>query len=441
MLLYGLVVVVVLAVGVYGTTFYLANRNINKAREKIEQLTELASGAPDQPRNVLIVGSDSRAGITKKDRRKGLGGPTGQRADVIILLHLEGGGKGASMLSLPRDLRVPIPGHGLDKINAAFAYGDSDKERVNLLVETVQDFTGVPIHHFVGINFFSFRGIVDAVDGVNIVVDGPIHDDKAKLDVPSAGCWHMNGDQALAYVRARSFDPTADIGRIARQQRFMRAVIDRLKSVSLLLRPDRVLRVSERIGESMIIDQKVDLGLAQAIAARLATVGQSNVDFRITPYSSAYIDGISYLIPDQPEARRLFDAIRDDRPLPRVGTTSESVPTRSDVSVLVRNGTNKAGLAGKHARKLGGKRFDVVGAENNPGSAKRTRIVYAAGQRLAAELLEKLYPTAQVRAAHGTQPADVVLVLGRDLLRGESDPAGTPTARTPPHEGCKALPA
>lgn len=200
----------------------------------------------------LLVGSDSRAGLTQEEQRRLATGYTaGRRTDTIMLLHI-GAGK-PLLLSIPRDSIVPIPGHGTTKINAAFAYGGA-----KLLVHTLEQDTGLRIDHYVEIGFGGFVNAVDAVDGVRICPTRRMVDPRAGLKI-DAGCQTVNGITALGYARSRHTDPAlGDITRAQHQREVVSAIGDRVKSPWSVLNPVRYsdlvnaatdsLRVSEGTG-------------------------------------------------------------------------------------------------------------------------------------------------------------------------------------------------
>jgi LCP family protein required for cell wall assembly len=209
---------------------YLWARSVWNRIDRVEVSEVLSDGGSGT--NYLIVGSDSRENLQEGDPGFDPEGPGGQRSDTMMVLHLEGGK--AQMLSLPRDLYVEIADTGdQNKLNAAYNGGP---ER---LIRTV---TGgvlqVPVHRYMEVDFVSFAGLVDGLGGVTIEFEHPAFDQMSGLNVPEAGQVELNGDQALAYVRSREFtevidgenvkDGTADIGRIERQQKFLRAVFSKL---------------------------------------------------------------------------------------------------------------------------------------------------------------------------------------------------------------------
>src|SRR5580765_4045128 len=183
--------------------------------------------------NYLIIGSDSRAFIDSQKDAQHFGDKatqTGQRSDTIMVAHIDPGKRTGILVSFPRDLWVNIPGHGTSKINAAFAYGGPQ-----LAIATIEQDFDIPISHYLEVDFAGFRDIVNAIGSVPIYFPTPARDTNTGLKVDAAGCQHLNGEDALAYVRSRyyqyqtadgqwHYDPTSDIGRIHRQQYFMRSL-------------------------------------------------------------------------------------------------------------------------------------------------------------------------------------------------------------------------
>src|SRR5215211_2006760 len=181
------------------------------------------------PFNLLVVGSDSRESLDAKDGRR-FGDVGGQRNDTTLVIRVEPARKRVSMLSIPRDLVVPIAGTGAEnRINAALTGGPGE------LVKTIEQNFDIPIHHYVLIDFDGFQAIVDALGGIDVRFPYPSRDFKSGLDVREAGCRHLNGVRALALARSRYFsyqvdgvwhsDPWADLGRIRRQQAFLQSLI------------------------------------------------------------------------------------------------------------------------------------------------------------------------------------------------------------------------
>lgn len=207
----------------------------------------------DQPGTTyLLVGSDSRSGLSAQDRKRlNTGGDVGQRTDTIMLLHT---GSGPNLLmSIPRDSLVKVPGHGTTKINAAFAYGGAP-----LLVETIEQATGIRIDHYVEIGFGGFVEMVDAVGGITICPAKDMTDEWADLEV-KAGCQDADGRLALAYARSRHAQQLGDIDRARHQREVVAAVGAETFSASTVLNPFRYRSVVNAGARSVQVDE--DMGM------------------------------------------------------------------------------------------------------------------------------------------------------------------------------------
>lgn len=198
----------------------------------------------------LLVGSDSRKGLTKKENKKlGTGGvgDVGQRTDTIMLLHTGGGP--SMLLSIPRDSLVPIPGHGTTKINAAFAFGGA-----KLLVKTIEQSTGVRIDDYVEIGFGGFVNSVDAVGGIQICPTQRMVDRRANLRIRK-GCQEVDGITALGYSRSRHVSKYGDIDRARHQREVVSAIGAKVKSPWTVLNPVRYFRVNQAATSSLRISE------------------------------------------------------------------------------------------------------------------------------------------------------------------------------------------
>jgi LCP family protein required for cell wall assembly len=223
------------------------------AWKRIDQVDAAPSGARPaaQPGTTyLLVGSDSRKGLSKaENRRLGTGGvgDVGQRTDTIMLLHT---GAGPSvLLSIPRDSIVPIPGHGTTKINAAFAYGGAP-----LLVRTIEQNTGVRVDHYVEIGFGGFVNSVDAVGGIKICPTKRMVDRRANLNIKK-GCQHVNGITALGYARSRHTSGIGDIDRARHQREVVSGIGAEVKSPWTVINPFRYYRVNMAATSSLKVDE------------------------------------------------------------------------------------------------------------------------------------------------------------------------------------------
>jgi LCP family protein required for cell wall assembly len=236
--------------------------------------TPTAARPSDQPGTTyLLVGSDSRKGLTKaENKRLGTGGvgDVGQRTDTIMLLHT---GDGPSMLlSIPRDSIVPIPGHGTGKINAAFAYGGP-----KLLVRTIEQNTGVKVDDYVEIGFGGFVNAVDAVGGVTICPKTRIDDRRAALHVKK-GCQEVNGITALGYSRSRHAFALGDITRAQHQREVVSAIGAKVKSPWTVINPWRYFRLNQAATTSIKISKGMSpLALAEFGFAMTRVNGSSGL--------------------------------------------------------------------------------------------------------------------------------------------------------------------
>jgi LCP family protein required for cell wall assembly len=246
--------------------------------------------------NYLIVGSDSRQGLSAAQRKQlHTGDDSGQRTDTIMLLH---DGSGPSLLmSIPRDTLVPIPGHGTTKINAAFAYGGP-----KLLIQTVESLTGIRIDHYVEIGFGGFVNVVDSVGGITICPSHTMNDKLANLHVKK-GCQHADGRVALAYARSRHADPKlGDIARGGQQRQVVNAVGHKALSPWTFLNPFRYWSLMMSAADSI----KVDKGLNVVDMGRFAW-GMTHAKLNcVVPISDLAV----HLDPTR--SQQMFKLIRND---------------------------------------------------------------------------------------------------------------------------------
>jgi LCP family protein required for cell wall assembly len=353
-------------------------------QSKIDAIQDIQTDdvIPDQPQNILVLGSDSREGLSEKEQQAK--GDTkkvkGQRADTIILMRVDPRSGKTVVLHFPRDLRVPIHGTGqLNKINTAYE-GPDGRQR---MLETIRDFSGLPIHQYVEVNFNGFRDIVDAMGGVEICIDRPLVDEIAELYLPEPGCYQLGGKMALAFVRARNVEGhlIPDFSRIARQQQFLRAVLN------AVLAPGSVLSLP-RLAGSVIENLKVSKGISvidiNDIARELKGLGTPEVDFRVVPSTPVLIDEISYLEPIAELTKKLFSRLASGKPLGKVGLELALTTQYAQIPVRVVDAGGDAGLVETRLRAGG---FDVL--PGRTGTADATVVRYAPGRDAAATALAR----------------------------------------------------
>jgi LCP family protein required for cell wall assembly len=277
--------------------------------------------------NYLLVGSDTREGLTKEQMKVLRVGSTktaaGGRSDTMLLVHISKARDKAMIVSLPRDSLVTIPAHrssdgtkdiaaAKSKINAAFAWGGAP-----LLIETVELATNLRIDHYIEVNFAGFAKIVDALGGIEVCTKKDIDDPKSHL-VLSAGVHTLNGIESLKYVRTRDSDGLGDIGRMQRQQQFMSSVLRKATSTGVLLNPIKLVNFFN----AAISTVKTDSGLNESdlltLAKQLRNLSASKVRTLTVPIDNpnAYAAGVGSVVTwDSVLAAELFQRLRDDLPI------------------------------------------------------------------------------------------------------------------------------
>ncbi|MGH3445064.1 MAG: LCP family protein, partial [Nocardioidaceae bacterium] len=273
------------------------------AWSKIDKVDASPSGArpANQPGTTyLLVGSDSRKGLTRKQELKyGTGKGVGQRTDTIMLLHT---GAGPNLLmSIPRDSLVPVPGHGTTKINSAFAYGGAP-----LLVKTIEQDTGIRVDDYVEVGFAGFVNVVDAVGGIRICPKHAMKDPQANLDV-QAGCQHAGGKKALAYARSRHTSALGDINRALHQREVVSAVGHKAVSPWSIINPVRYYDLATAGADSLKVGKDTSMLAAAKFAWAMTHVNGKNGLTCGVPISDLAVHW------DQARAKRLFSLIRQDR--------------------------------------------------------------------------------------------------------------------------------
>lgn len=257
----------------------------------------------------LVVGSDSRAGLTAAQRKALRTGSTaGQRTDTILLLHVPAGSGPTVLMSLPRDSYVVIPGHGRNKINAAFSLGGA-----GLLARTVEQATGITVDDYVEIGFGGFAAMVDAVGGVQICPQRAFKDPRAGLDI-AKGCQHADGATALGYARARYSDPRGDLGRVERQRELLASIMAKASSPTTLAQPWRTFALASSGAGALTVDQSTGpVALVRFILGMRSGAGASGVSLTVPVSGSADRAGAGAVVLWDPAASKaVFDAIRRD---------------------------------------------------------------------------------------------------------------------------------
>jgi LCP family protein required for cell wall assembly len=261
--------------------------------------------------NWLLVGSDSREDMTPGQQAAlATGGDLGAgRTDTIMVIHIPGllSGEPTTMVSIPRDSYVDIPGHGMDKINAAFAIGGPA-----LLAQTVEQDTGLRLDHYAEVGFAGFGDVVDALGGVEVCPADPINDPLAGIDLP-AGCQTVNGPNALGYVRTRA-TPRADLDRMTHQREFMSALLHRAGSPLVWLNPWRWYSVPHAALSALTVDSGAHVWSLAALGWGL----HGSTTTLTVPIGEFTVNEVGDVVVwDSAVSGALFDALRTDSPIPQ----------------------------------------------------------------------------------------------------------------------------
>lgn len=290
-----------------GTVFVLSERlgdNVDRVPDVFGPLDPAARPADEPGLTFLLMGTDSRAPAPTTGTAAAPGVDEGStRSDVIMLARLSSDRTSATVVSLPRDSWVEIPGRGSAKINAAYAYGGP-----SLLVRTVEQLTEIHVDHFAVIDFAGFQAMVDAVDGIDVQVARETTHDGV---VFRAGPNHLDGAQALTYVRQRYDLPEGDLDRARRQQNALRALLTRAASSGILTDPVALYGFLDATARSVGVDDTLSNGGLRDLALESRGLRPSAVDFLSAPVRGLGREGAqSVVYLDQARAAQLWAAMR-----------------------------------------------------------------------------------------------------------------------------------
>lgn len=311
-LLRRIMVILVLLVLVYVGAMVWAGLGVWNSIGRVDATpTNSSRPAASAGSNFLLVGTDSRENLSR-DQRNDLvtGHAEGARADTIMLLHLPDNGD-PSLISIPRDSYVEIPEHGSNKINAAYSIGGP-----SLLVDTVEQSTGLRVEGYLEIGFGGFVDVVATVGGVEMCLDEPVKDEKTRLDLP-AGCQVLEGAEALNYVRMRYGDPRGDLGRVERQREFLAALTHEMATPGTVLVPWRLHEVGTATGSAMAIGEDTSMWETFRMAMAMRDISNGNGQSLTVPIANAnyQTQAGSSVLWDEEKADAMFQALRDGKPL------------------------------------------------------------------------------------------------------------------------------
>jgi LCP family protein required for cell wall assembly len=323
-----------------------------------------AAGEIEDTLNVLVVGNDTREGLTEEQLQElGTEDVGTQLTDTIMLVQISPRREQAVVVAFPRDLRVTLPGEGDVKINAVKALGGGP----DALVEVVQDFSGIDLDHYVEVNMAGFLQLADVLDGVEVCLDEPLEDPYAGVDLP-AGCQTLDSTDALGFVRSRRSETAqfgvGDFGRIAKQQYYLQQAMNEATQLGTLVNPIKVKSLIDAVASAVTTDRALGLTDMYRIANTLKGVTSDDVVMRTVPGTIQMIGDVSYVVHDAGPTTDLFAAMREGGPLGEAGTEAPSELQPEDVSILIVNGVGVEGLAGDVRSYLEERDFVVTDAVN-----------------------------------------------------------------------------
>lgn len=390
--------------------------------DRLGDVGDLATAADGEPENFLLVGSDSRESVDEDDPDAGAflnGEAGGRRSDTIVLARVDPRSAQVTLLSLPRDLWVPIAGsEEPNRINTAYSLGR------DVLVDTIEEEFAIPVHHYVEVDFAGFKGLVGAIDGVPMYFETPVRDEHSGLDVPDDGCVVLDPDQALAFARSRHYefltddgwttDPSGDHGRISRQQAFIFRALDRAKDRGLT-NPVTLNRLIDVALDNVGVDPGLSDGEILALARRFNGITQDRITTLRLPVEEDVV-GEAYVL-------RLVTAEAQDELNVFRGLPPDALAPGA-VTVRVLNGSGAEHQAADVADDLGDRGFVVSGVDDATDHATRTQVRHGPGQEAAASLVARyLAAGAEVVADATLDASEVVLTTGDDFTAVRSTPA------------------
>ncbi|HEY3629239.1 MAG TPA: LCP family protein [Jatrophihabitantaceae bacterium] len=391
-----------------------------------------ANDVDGKDQNLLIVGNDDRDTASNKELAQlGTTRDGGSyNTDTMMLMHLPANGQKATAISFPRDSYVDIPGHGKAKLNSAYVDGMVDShgnkaKGAQLLVETIENLTGLTVDHFVQVDLLGFYRISNAIGGVQVNLCQAQHEANSGINLPK-GVSTIKGTQALAFVRQRYGLPNGDLDRIKRQQYFLSAAFRKVSSAGTLLNPFKLQKLLKAVSNSLQMDNSLDpLKLAQ----QFQDLSAGNLIFKTIPTHGTEDtnDAGNVVVVDPAEVRQFAAQLAGGKTDTGFGSAKTVSPGSFTVDVL--NGSSTDGAATRNADALRQAGFQVGTVDTAPNRSAQTIIEYPKGMESQAKTL-----AAQVSGAQGQQTSSVkrvTLLLGADGLQVSTGHSSHDAAQRP----------
>ena len=399
----GIVIAAILVVGVAGAAayYYHLENTIKQNVDKNKQLDlKLTKVGEQEPYNLLIMGFDKRKGDSQ------------YRSDTMLLARIDPKKKKVWLISLPRDYKVLVPGHGYRKLNAAYSFGQEE-----LAIKTIESLTGEKVNHFMGVDFKGFRAIIDAMGGIEVDVPSKINDPKAdyskdkhakKID---KGLQTLDGEHALVFVRTRQF-VDADFSRMKNQQLFFKALANKAKSMSPSQMPGVVT--------SIVPYLSTDMSLMDLLRTARDLQGAGSDNMYTTTLPGKWVS--PFIVPDEAAKDEIMRKFREGVPFEESAsdkTEKEAAKIKpSEVAVTVRNGTTKVGVAKQAASVLKTRGFNVgeVGNTEQQNVYDKTMVIYKDNKAAATLVAKYLQPNVKIVQSRGMYSfkTETMVIIGKD---------------------------
>lgn len=400
--------------------------------------TASESAAPEglsTGQTVMLVGDDSGDDVDGAVADLATGEREGHRTDTIMILRIDPESGRVTGINFPRDLYLQRCDGTFGRINGAWDINGAD-----CLVETVRDFAGITIDHYIEVNFAGFVQIVDAVGGVPMYLEEPMNDPKAHIDLP-AGCVTLDGRSALGFVRSRA---DSDFGRIARQQRFLKELADQGTSLGVLANPVKLYKTVEAVSDALTMDDALGISTLRQFATTLRGVDSGDISMATIPTVTNSSTGAYYEEPIKSESQALLTAFKTgtlaaylgeepaDDPAPSESSsepndaapTGPTVPLDELSPVRVLNTSGIAGLARRTAEVLEAAGMEVLQTGDSSRTVQQVTIAYPPGTLIQAESLrDGVFPDAQLQP--DSQLGSVTVLLDDEVVPEALDVAGS----------------
>jgi LCP family protein required for cell wall assembly len=419
-----IIVLILGVIGGYGLWYYYSLQG--DIQQEIGEVTPQED--PEEPFTALLVGSDSREGLTEEEQDD-LGAQdveadgtviSGERADTLIVARIDPNTNRVTMVQFPRDLYVPIANGGSNKINSALLEGKGE------LVQTVEDLTGLDINVYVQVNIAGFRDLVDAIDGVDVCIPEPIPFDSAtgiEVAEEEVGMVHFGGDRALRFVRSRKVFGEGDFARIQNQQKFLSAAVNKVTSVGTFLSFSKLLSIKRAAGKNLKVDSNTDLRELYNLMKRFREFDPDNYEAYTAPnLGVSSNEAGSVVLPDEAAMAAMFEAMASDESPQEAGNIPNDVDPAS-IRVGIYNGTNPDEVIAtpaskdlKDAARIGGSELNVVEVSNaDRFNYRKTVVRYESDAAQEAELVAAALLGAKVKEGDTPIGIDVAVIVGKQF--------------------------